>query len=115
VCRGLESFEKLLAASECHGVRTGEVLTELPVTTLEKKLEDDDAHGEIESILAILAARDTFYIGTNKGFGRICPQTFADIYAKWATAKLYTIKTPVTTVDFLNERVLPFFEEQGTR
>ena len=36
--------------------------------------------------------------------------------AKWAAAKLYTIKTPITTEDLLNERVLPFFtsEELGS-
>jgi len=31
---------------------------------------------------------------------------------KWATAKLYTTKTPITAADLLNDRVLPFFEEQ---
>jgi hypothetical protein len=28
-------------------------------------------------------------------------------------AKLYTTKTPITAADLLNDRVLPFFAEQG--
>ena len=41
--------------------------------------------------------------------GRIYQQTFVDTYSKWATAKLYTTKTPITAADLLNDRVLPFF------
>ncbi len=33
--------------------------------------------------------------------------------AKWAAAKLYPIKTPITAADLLNDWVLPFFDEQG--
>jgi transposase InsO family protein len=52
-------------------------------------------------------------VGTLKGVGRIYQQTFVDTYSKWAAAKLYTTKTPITSADLLNDRVLPFFEEQG--
>ena len=45
--------------------------------------------------------------------GRVYQQTFVDTYSKWATAKLYTTKTPITSADLLNDRVLPFFAEQG--
>jgi transposase InsO family protein len=45
--------------------------------------------------------------------GRIYQQTFVDTYSKWAAAKLYTTKTPITAADLLNDRVLPFFAEQG--
>ena len=34
-------------------------------------------------------------------------------YSKWAAAKLYTTKTPITGADLLNDRVLPFLAEQG--
>ena len=51
-------------------------------------------------------------MGTIKGVGRIYQQTFADTYSKWAAAKLYTTKTPITGADLLNDRVLPFFAEQ---
>ncbi len=34
-----------------------------------------------------------------------------DTYSKIAFAKLYTTKTPITSADLLNDRVLPFFED----
>ncbi len=81
---------------------------------LEKKQEDDVAHGEIETAHpGYLGSQDTFYVGTLKGVGRIYQQTFVDTYSKWAAAKLYTTKTPITSADLLNDRVLPFFAEQG--
>jgi transposase InsO family protein len=71
------------------------------------------AHGEIETAHpGYLGSQDTFYVGTIKGVGRIYQQTFVDTYSKWAAAKLYTTKTPITAADLLNDRVLPFFEEQ---
>lgn len=109
----LESFKKRLSSLEKHVADTGEVLTEAQVTALEKKQEDDVAHGEIETEHpGYLGSQDTFYVGTIKGVGRIYQQTFVDTYSKWATAKLYTTKTPITAADLLNDRVLPFFEEQ---
>jgi hypothetical protein len=48
-----------------------------------------------------------------KGVGRIYQQTFVDTYSKLTFAKLYDRKTPITSADLLNDRVLPFFEEQG--
>ena len=47
-----------------------------------------------------------------KGVGRIYQQTFVDTYSKVAFAKLYTTKPPNTSADLLNDKVLPFFEEQ---
>jgi len=40
-------------------------------------------------------------------------QTFVDTYSKVAFAKLYTTKTPITAADMLNDKVLPYFEQQG--
>lgn len=40
-------------------------------------------------------------------------QTFVDTYSKWAAAKLYTTKTPITAADLLNDKVLPFFAGHG--
>lgn len=112
--RNLESFKKRLSALERHVAETGAVLTEAQVQALEKKQEDDVAIGEIETAHpGYLGSQDTFYVGTLKGVGRIYQQTFVDTYSKWAAAKLYTTKTPITAADLLNDRVLPFFEEQG--
>ncbi len=111
--RDLESFKKRLSALEHHVAQTGQVLTEAQVSALEKKQDDDVAHGEIETAHpGYLGSQDTFYVGTIKGVGRIYQQTFIDTYSKWAAAKLYTTKTPITGADLLNDRVLPFLAEQ---
>jgi transposase InsO family protein len=110
----LETFRKRLAALERQVAQTGAVLTEAQVVALERKRDDDLACGEIETAHpGYLGSQDTFYVGTLKGVGRIYQQTFVDTYSKWAAAKLYTTKTPITAADLLNDRVLPFFEEQG--
>ena len=66
--QNLESFKKRLSALGKHIAETGVVLTEAQVQVLEKKQEDDVAHGEIETTLG---SQDTFYVGTLKGVGRI--------------------------------------------
>jgi transposase InsO family protein len=112
--RDLESFKKRLTALERHVAQTGEVLTEAQVVALERKQDDDVSHGEIETAHpGYLGSQDTFYVGTIKGVGRIYQQTFIDTYSKWATAKLYTTKTPITAADLLNDRALPFLAERG--
>jgi transposase InsO family protein len=112
--RDLESFKKRLKALEVHVAATGEVLTEAQVVALERKQDDDVAHGEIETAHpGYLGSQDTFYVGTIKGVGRIYQQTYVDTYSKWAAAKLYNTKTPITAADLLNDRVLPFMEEHG--
>lgn len=60
-----------------------------------------------------LGSQDTFYVGNLKGVGRIYQQTFVDTYSKVACCKLYTTKTPITSADLLNDRVLPLFEAHG--
>ena len=110
---GLHNFKLRLKALEKISAEQGIVLTESQVQALEKKKDDDIAHGEIETAHpGYLGSQDTFYVGTIKGVGRIYQQTFVDTYSKWAAAKLYTTKTPITAADMLNDKVLPFFEEQ---
>ena len=78
-----------------------------------RKHEDDVACGEIETAHpGYLGAQDTFYVGNLKGVGRIYQQTFIDTYSKVVHCKLYTIKTPITAADLLNDRVLPFYQSQ---
>ncbi len=38
---------------------------------------------------------------------------FDDPYSKWAAAKLYTNKMPITAANLLNDRALPAFEKMG--
>lgn len=112
---GIARFQERLAFLERKMAESGGmILTEAQVVALERKKEDDLACGEIETAHpGYLGSQDTFYVGTLKGVGRIYQQTFVDTYSKWAAAKLYTTKKPITSADLLNDRVLPFFEEQG--
>jgi transposase InsO family protein len=108
----LNSFKLRLKALEAKIAEEGLVLTEAQVAALEKKRQDDEACGEIETAHpGYLGSQDTFYVGTLKGVGRIYQQTFVDTYSKVACAKLYTTKTPITAADLLNDRVLPMFIE----
>ncbi|MDE2026775.1 MAG: IS481 family transposase [Patescibacteria group bacterium] len=110
----LASLKQRLKALEKKSAEEGFVLTESQVAALEKKQDDDLACGEIETVHpGYLGSQDTFYVGTLKGVGRVYQQTFVDTYSKIAHCKLYTTKTPITSADLLNDRVLPFFEEHG--
>ena len=78
------------------------VLTEAQVIALEKAKTEKEAHGEFESEHpGYCGAQDTFYVGNLEGVGRVHQQTFIDSYAKFACAKLYDRKTPITAADLL--------------
>lgn len=108
----LANFKQRLKALEEKVAEDGIILTETQVQALEKKKHDDEACGEIETAHpGYLGSQDTFYVGTLKGVGRVYQQTYIDTYCKVAHAKLYTTKTPITGADLLNDKVLPFYEE----
>jgi transposase InsO family protein len=110
----LASFKERLNALEKKSAEENFIFTEAQIAALERKKDDDLAHGEIETAHpGYLGSQDTFYVGTLKGVGRVYQQTFVDTYSKVADCKLYTTKTPITSADLLNDRVLPFFEENG--
>jgi len=89
------------------------VLTESQVQALESAKEEREAHGEVESPHpAFLIAQDTCYIGYIKGVGKLYQQTGIDTHCNVGFAKLYQDKTALTATDFLNDKVLPFFDEQ---
>jgi transposase InsO family protein len=112
----LETFKKRLKALEEKSAATHVVLTEAQVAALEKGRTEQEAHGEIETEHpGYLGAQDTFYVGTIKGVGRIYQQTFIDTYSKVAFVKLYDRKNALVAADLLNDRVLPFFEQQDIR
>jgi len=103
----LQALEKLLAENETM------ILTEAQLQAVEKAKQQRQAEGEIETHHpGYLGSQDTYYVGTIKGIGRIYQQTFVDTYSKVAFVKLYQNKTALTAADLLNDRVIPFFEQQ---
>lgn len=110
----LETFQKRLKALSAKVAQEGVILTEDQVRALEKAREEKEAHGEIETEHpGYLGSQDTYYVGNIKGVGRIYQQTFIDTYCKVAFVKLYDRKVALTAADMLNDRVLPWFDEQG--
>ncbi len=101
---------------EAWAAENTNILTESQVKALEEAKEEQEVYGEVESPHpAFLLAQDTCYIGTIKGVGRIYQQTGIDTHCNIGFAKLYTERTGLTAADFLNDKVLPFFDEHGMR
>ena len=111
----LETFKKRLIYLEERAAKEGIVYTEAQLAALENAKRERESHpNEIETVHpGYLISQDTFYVGYLKGVGRIYQQTVVDTYSSVAFAKVYTAKIPLTAADTLNDRVIPFFEQQN--
>ena len=101
---------------EEHYKKTNCVLTESQLAALESAKEEKQAQGEIETYHpGFLLAQDTYYVGYIKGVGKIYQQTGIDTFSNVGFAKLYEDKNALTAADFLNDKVLPYFDREQMR
>lgn len=109
----LNTMAKRLKALEEKAAKEGLVLTERQLRALENQKAQKEARGEIETLFpGYLGSQDTYYVGNIKGVGKVYQQTFIDTYSKVAFCKLYDRKNALVAADLLNDRVIPFFEEE---
>lgn len=99
---------------ERYSAKKGIVLTESQVKALEEQKEEKLSHGEVETHHSgFLVSQDTYYVGYIKGIGKIYQQTGIDTYSNQGFAKLYLDKNQTVAADFLNSKVLPFFDKHN--
>jgi transposase InsO family protein len=93
----------------------GGILTERQIRLLQKhrgRTADPEQHVEAP-YPGYLLCQDTYFIGTIKGVGKIYLQSVVDAHCSLGFGKVYLSKVPMTAVDVLNDRVLPFYEEHS--
>lgn len=112
---GLSTRFARLLWLERRSAEGGVVLTERLKRLLQRaqaRSQDPEAHVE-SSRPGYLLCQDTYYVGTIKGVGRIYLQSVVDAFCSHAFGKLYLSKLPMTAVDVLHDRVLPFYDGHG--
>ena len=95
---------------------SGGVLTESQMRLLRRhrgRIQDPEQHVE-SSHPGFLLCQDTYFVGTIKGVGKIYMQSVVDAHCSLGFAKLYLCKAPMTAVDVLHDRVVPFYEGHDT-
>ena len=110
----LTKHERLLRLEKVTAERKIE-LTEEQTRLLERfSPEFRERHIEAPHTGALVAV-DTFFVGTLKGVGKLYLQTAIDCHSRYAWARLYASKLPVTAVQLMNNDVIPTFESQSAK
>ena len=110
----LKRFARLLWLERRVAERGGPLTEQVLKLLRQHAHQSVDPQQQIEApVPGFLGCQDTYYVGTLKGIGRIYAQTFLDANAAVGFAKLYLSKLPMTAVDLLHDRVLPFYDAQG--
>lgn len=98
---------------QSHGRRIE--LTEDQIRALERFSPEFRERHIVVNKTAELVCVDTFFVGVIKGVGKVYLQTALDGRSRFAFARYYNSKLPLTSVHLMNNDVLPFFEEQGLK
>lgn len=110
----LTRHERLLRLEKATAERPFE-LSEEQTRLLERfSPEFRERHIEAPHTGALVAV-DTFFVGTLKGVGKVYMQSAIDCHSRYAWARLYPSKLPVTAVHTLNHDVLPTFEDHDVK
>lgn len=110
----LTKHERLLRLEKATAERKIE-LTEEQTRLLERfSPEFRERHIEAPHTGSLVAV-DTFFVGTLKGVGKVYLQTAIDCHSRYAWARLYPSKMPVTAVHLMNNDVIPTFEQHNAK
>lgn len=109
----LETRMQRLLRLEKVSQETTLVLSEHQIRLLEKHSVDFRCRHVEASHPGELLNQDTFFWGTLKGVGKVYVQVIVDVFCSIAFAKVYNSKMPITAVELLYDRVLPFYESLG--
>jgi transposase InsO family protein len=110
----LTKHQRLLRLEKATGERKIE-LKEDQIRLLERfSPEFRERHIEAPFTGALVAV-DTFFVGALKGVGKGYLQTAIDCHSRYAWARLYPSKLPVTAVHTMNHDVIPTFEAHSAK
>ncbi|RED42029.1 integrase-like protein [Rhodopseudomonas thermotolerans] len=110
----LTKHERLLRLEKTAAERTIELSEEQ--TRLLERFSPEFRERHIEAPhTGSLVAIDTSFVGSLKGVGKVYLQTAIDCHSRYAWARLYTSKLPVTAVHLMNHDALPTFEAHDAR
>jgi hypothetical protein len=110
----LTSIKHRLKALDAKVTQDGILLAEAQIAALDKGQSRQGSAWRVRQRMPRLLRRPgNLLCRYLKGVGRVYRQTVIDTYAKVAFAKLYDRNTPITAVEILNDRVVPFYDEHG--